>query len=88
MTYKKQKAHAKAWVCPSPDGIRAVIEKIGESQDAIAAKLDIHRRTVARWLSGEGKIKYTDWVCLCYLAGNGFLIEKIETKNGAQKHKA
>ncbi|MGC6652994.1 hypothetical protein ACP0G4_24900, partial [Escherichia coli] len=38
--------------------------------------LSMDERTIRKWKSGETRMVFTTWCCLCWLAGLGMLLEE------------
>lgn len=66
---------ARSWVRPTPDEVRAMIERTGLPQPEIAARCDVAERRVRYWIQpgapDKRRIKYKEWLALRALAGDG-----------------
>jgi hypothetical protein len=43
----------------------------------LANRLDVDERTIRKWKSGQTRMVYTTWCCLCWLAGLGMPLDNI-----------
>jgi hypothetical protein len=43
----------------------------------LANRLNVDERTVRKWKSGQTRMVFTTWCCLCWLAGLGMLLDNL-----------
>jgi hypothetical protein len=43
----------------------------------LANRLAVDERTVRKWKSGQTRMVFTTWCCLCWLAGLGMLLDNL-----------
>lgn len=43
----------------------------------LANRLDVDERTIRKWKSGQTRMVFTSWCCLCWLAGLGMPLDNI-----------
>lgn len=63
------------WVRPANADVRHVLSLIAMNDMLLADRLCVTERTVRKWRSGETRMVFTTWCCLCQLAGLGSLLE-------------
>ncbi|MBW7681298.1 korC [Leclercia adecarboxylata] len=63
------------WTRPETDDVRHVLSLIALNDMELADRLDINERTVRKWRSGETRMVFTTWCCLCLVAGLGSLLD-------------
>ncbi|PWK94620.1 hypothetical protein C7431_110116 [Pantoea allii] len=65
------------WQKPTPQEIELVRALIPMTDIQLANRLDVDERTIRKWKSGQTRMVYTTWCCLCWLAGLGMPLDKI-----------
>lgn len=65
----------KEWIRPNIADVRHVLSLITLNDMQLAARLSVRERTVRKWRSGETRMVFTTWCCLCQVAGLGSLLE-------------
>lgn len=58
---------ATSWLPPSREEVRFIIELTDLTDYELSNLLDVNDRTVRKWKSGETKMVFTTWCCLCCL---------------------
>lgn len=43
----------------------------------LANRLDVDERTIRKWKTGQTRMVFTTWCCLCWLAGLGMPLDNI-----------
>ncbi|HAT3516178.1 korC [Serratia marcescens] len=66
----------ESWIAPSASEVCVVRELISLTDIQLANRLDVDERTIRKWKSGETRMVFTTWCCLCWLAGLGMLIDE------------
>lgn len=64
------------WEHPEAGDIKHVLSMIPLTDIALANQLDVDERTIRKWKSGQTRMVFTTWCCLCWLAGLGMLLEE------------
>ena len=59
----------ETWQTPSVRDIAVVRGLIPLTDIQLANRLNVDERTVRKWKSGQTRMVYTTWCCLCWLAG-------------------
>ncbi|NEH20531.1 korC [Pantoea agglomerans] len=65
------------WQKPTAPEILLVRDLIPLTDIQLANRLDVDERTVRKWKSGQTRIVFTTWCCLCWLAGLGMPLDNI-----------
>ncbi|MCB5310530.1 korC [Yersinia massiliensis] len=65
------------WQVPSVHEILLVRGLIPLTDIQLANRLDVDERTIRKWKSGQTRMVYTTWCCLCWLAGLGMPLDNI-----------
>ncbi len=55
------------WEKPTAPEIQLIRSLIPLTDIQLANRLDVDERTIRKWKSGQTKIVYTTWCCLCWL---------------------
>ena len=63
------------WTRPANADVRHVLSLIALNDMQLADRLCVREHTVRKWRSGETRMVFTTWCCLCQVAGLGFLLE-------------
>lgn len=63
------------WVRAEIVDVRHVLSLIALNDMQLADRLHVTERTVRKWRSGETRMVFTTWCCLCQVAGLGSLLE-------------
>ena len=63
------------WTRPENADVRHVLLLISLNDMQLADRLHVRERTVRKWRSGETKMVFTTWCCVCQVAGLGSLLE-------------
>ncbi|HFJ0969429.1 TPA: korC [Salmonella enterica] len=63
------------WVRSANADVRHVLSLIALNDMQLADRLCVRERTVRKWRSGETRMIFTTWCCLCQVAGLGSLLE-------------
>lgn len=64
------------WEHPDADEVKHVLSMISLTDVALANRLDVDERTIRKWKSGQTRMVFATWCCLCWLAGLGMLLEE------------
>ena len=67
----------ESWMSPSATEIRLVRALIPLTDIQLANRLAVDERTVRKWKSGQTRMVFTTWCCLCWLAGLGMLLDNL-----------
>jgi len=65
------------WQKPTVPEILLVRDLIPLTDIQLANRLDVDERTIRKWKSGQTRMVYTTWCCLCWLAGLGMPLDHI-----------
>lgn len=65
------------WQKPTAPEILLVRDLIPLTDIQLANRLDVDERTVRKWKSGQTRIAFTTWCCLCWLAGLGMPLDNL-----------
>ncbi|MBA5204746.1 korC [Pectobacterium versatile] len=65
------------WQAPSAHEIVLVRGLIPLTDIQLANRLDVDERTIRKWKSGQTRMVFTTWCCLCCLAGLGMPLDNI-----------
>ena len=65
------------WQKPTVSEILLVRDLIPLTDRQLAHRLDVDERTIRKWKSGQTRMVYTTWCCLCWLAGLGMPLDNI-----------
>lgn len=65
------------WQLPTAREITFVRGLIPLTDIQLANRLNVDERTVRKWKSGQTKMMYSTWCCLCWLAGLGMPLDHI-----------
>jgi len=63
------------WQVPSADEIVLVRALLPLTDIQLANRLDVDERTIRKWKTGQTRMAFTTWCCLCWLAGLGMLLD-------------
>lgn len=63
------------WVRPEIADVRHILSLISLDDKQLADRLHVRDRTVRKWRSGETRMVFTTWCCLCLVAGLGSLLD-------------
>ncbi|EOV9576603.1 korC [Cronobacter sakazakii] len=63
------------WARPEIADVRHILSLIPLDDTKLADRLHVRDRTVRKWRSGETKMVFTTWCCLCLVAGLGSLLD-------------
>lgn len=63
------------WRKPTPQEIGVVRALISMTDIQLANRLDVDERTIRKWKSGQTRMVYTTWCCLCWLGGLGMPLD-------------
>ncbi len=66
----------ESWMAPSASEVSVVRALIPLTDIQLANRLDVDERTIRKWKSGETRMVFTTWCCLCWLARLGMLLEE------------
>ena len=66
----------ESWMAPSASEVSVVRALIPLTDIQLANRLDVDERTIRKWKSGETRMVFTTWCCLCWLAGLWMLMEE------------
>jgi hypothetical protein len=64
------------WEYPEAGDVKQVLSMISMTDIALSNRLDVDERTIRKWKSGQTRMVFTTWCCLCWLAGLGMLLEE------------
>lgn len=64
-----------SWAKPNKNEIDEVIIATGYGEEELSTMMGISKVTLQRWRMGKVDIPYANWALLCYLTGNGDIIE-------------
>lgn len=65
------------WQKPTAPEILLVRDLIPLTDIQLANRLDVDERTVRKWKSGQTRMVFTTWCCLCWLAGLGMPLDNL-----------
>lgn len=65
------------WEIPTVDEILLVRGLIPLTDSQLASRLAVHERTIRKWKSGQTRMVFTTWCCLCWLAGLGMPLDNL-----------
>ncbi|HDR2515778.1 korC [Citrobacter braakii] len=65
------------WKPPTVDDIAVVRGLIPLTDIRLANRLDVDERTIRKWKTGQTRMVFTTWCCLCWLAGLGMPLDNI-----------
>ncbi len=65
----------ESWMAPSASEVCVVRALIPLTDIQLANRLDVDERTIRKWKSGETRMVFATWCCLCWLARLGMLLE-------------
>lgn len=68
---------AEDWRKPTSQEIGVVRALIPMTDIQLANRLDVDERTIRKWKSGQTRMVFTTWCCLCWLAGLGMPLDNI-----------
>lgn len=68
---------AEDWRNPTSQEIGVVRALIPMTDIQLANRLDVDERTIRKWKSGQTRMVFTTWCCLCWLAGLGMPLDNI-----------
>jgi DNA-binding transcriptional regulator YiaG len=57
------------WQAPMAHEIGVVRALISLTDIQLANRLDVDERTIRKWKTGQTRMVFTTWCCLCWLAG-------------------
>ncbi len=57
------------WKPPTVDDIAVVRGLIPLTDIRLANRLDVDERTIRKWKTGQTRMVFTTWCCLCWVAG-------------------
>lgn len=63
------------WARPEIADVRHILSLIPLDDKQLADRLHVRDRTVRKWRSGETRMVFTTWCCLCLVAGLGSLLD-------------
>lgn len=66
----------ESWMAPSVSEVCVVRTLISLTDIQLANRLDVDERTIRKCKTGETRMVFTTWCCLCWLAGLGMLLEE------------
>lgn len=66
----------ESWIAPSASEVRVVRALILLTDIQLANRLDVDERTIRKWKTGQTRMVFTTWCCLCWLAGLGMLLDE------------
>ncbi|MFV6584487.1 korC [Klebsiella pneumoniae] len=66
----------ESWMAPSSSEVCVVRALLPLTDIQLANRLDVDERIIRKWKSGETRMVFTTWCCLCWLAGLGMLLEE------------
>lgn len=67
----------ESWIAPSASEVSVVLALIPLTDIQLANRLDVDERTIRKWKSGQTRMVYTTWCCLCWLAGLGMPFDHV-----------
>lgn len=70
-------ASGEYWQIPTVDEIQLVRALIPLTDRQLANRLDVDERTIRKWKSGQTRMVFSTWCCLCWLAGLGMPLDNI-----------
>ena len=70
-------ASTETWQMPSVRDIAVVRGLIPLTDMQLAHRLAVDERTIRKWKSGQTRMVYTTWCCLCWMAGLGMPLDNI-----------
>ena len=73
------------WVKPNKNEIDEVIVATGYDEEELSTLMGISKVTLQRWRLGNVDIPYANWALLCYLTGNGDILEDETKLNNLNK---
>ncbi|WP_370597799.1 korC [Morganella morganii] len=65
------------WKPPTVHDIEVVRGLISLTDIQLANRLDVDERTIRKWKTGQTRMVFTTWCCLCWLAGLGMPLDNI-----------
>ena len=65
------------WKPPTVDDIAVVRGLIPLTDIRLANRLDVDERTIRKWKTGQTRMVFTTWCCLCWVAGLGMPLDNI-----------
>lgn len=65
------------WQIPTVDEIQLVRALIPLTDIQLANRLDVDERTIRKWKSGQTRMVFSTWCCLCWLAGLRMPLDNI-----------
>ena len=65
------------WKPPTVDDIAVVRGLIPLTDIRLANRLDVDERTIRKWKTGQTRMLFTTWGCLCWVAGLGMPLDNI-----------
>ena len=65
------------WQLPTARETNFVRGLIPLTDIQLANRLNVDERTVRKWKSGQTRMVFTTWCCLCWLAGLGMLLDNL-----------
>ncbi|MDH0356662.1 MULTISPECIES: hypothetical protein [Morganella] len=65
------------WQIPTVREITFVRGLIPLTDIQLANRLNVDERTVRKWKSGQTRIVFSTWCCLCWLAGLGMPLDNV-----------
>ena len=68
-------ASTESWQRPSVRDIAVVRGLIPLTDVELAHRLDVDERTIRKWKTGQTRMVFTTWSCLCWLAGLGMPLD-------------
>ena len=63
------------WQIPTAHEILLVRGLIPLTDIQLANRLDVDERTIRKWKTGQTRMVFTTWCCLCWLAGLGMPLD-------------
>lgn len=65
------------WQIPTAHETGLIRALIPLNDIQLANRLDVDERTIRKWKSGQTRMVYTTWCCLCWLAGLGMPLDNL-----------
>ncbi|MDV1650072.1 korC [Klebsiella pneumoniae] len=65
------------WKPPTVDDIAVVRGLIPLTDIRLANRLDVDERTIRKWKTGQTRMVFTTWCCLCWVPGLGMPLDNI-----------
>lgn len=65
------------WKPPTVHDVEVVRGLIPLTDIQLANRLDVDERTIRKWKTGQTRMVFTTWCCLCWLAGLGMPLDNI-----------